>query len=281
MPLASRPIARLTASAQFASAQCQPIAEFFARQIERRFGQALSGLVGQLERRGTHRIDARRLVFAKEADSRHIIRFFPGKAHLSFDLTSDLTSEAGMIFNSRRGVPRADLLAPSRSRISAALLVAALLLPLFASLAPAARADEPYARSKEYDLSSVRTHLWFDLDQRKIRGEASENISALRDDLTDDHARFGRPHHQQRYCRRQDREFLDRSRQAHYFARSSRQNGRQARVVHQIRREARRKAFISSCPTPITRASRRKSGRRAKRKIRAITSRCTTIRMTG
>ena len=89
-----------------------------------------------------------------------------------------------MIFNSRRGVPRADLLAPSRSRISAALLVAALLLPLFASLAPAARADEPYARSKEYDLSSVRTHLWFDLDQRKIRGEVSENISALRDDLT-------------------------------------------------------------------------------------------------
>lgn len=89
-----------------------------------------------------------------------------------------------MIFKSRRAAPRADLRSLSRNGVTAALLVAALLLPLFASLAPTACADEPYARSKEYDLSSVRTHLWFDLDQRKIRGEVSENISALRDDLT-------------------------------------------------------------------------------------------------
>ena len=47
------------------------------------------------------------------------------------------------------------------------------------------RADEPYARSKDYDLQSLRIHLWFDLDQRKIRGEVSEAVSALRDDVAD------------------------------------------------------------------------------------------------
>lgn len=38
-----------------------------------------------------------------------------------------------------------------------------------------------YARSRDYDLQNIRTHLWFDLDNRKIRGEAAETVSALRD----------------------------------------------------------------------------------------------------
>ena len=54
----------------------------------------------------------------------------------------------------------------------------ALLIP------GAARPDEPYARSRDYDLQNIRTHLWFDLDNRKIRGEATETVSALRDDLS-------------------------------------------------------------------------------------------------
>ena len=45
------------------------------------------------------------------------------------------------------------------------------------------RADEPYAPSKDYDLQDVRTHLWFDLDQRKIRGEVDERVAADRDDV--------------------------------------------------------------------------------------------------
>ena len=54
-----------------------------------------------------------------------------------------------------------------------------------ALLIPAAvRSDEPYARSRDYDLQNIRTHLWFDLDNRKIRGEATETISALRDDVS-------------------------------------------------------------------------------------------------
>src|SRR5271156_3638068 len=98
-----------------------------------------------------------------------------------------------MIFTSRRPgantMPRAALRAASSSalrvapfvifrlaisrmaaaRLPMVALLLATLLPLFAP--PAARADEPYARTKDYDLASIRTHLWFDLGQRKIRGE--------------------------------------------------------------------------------------------------------------
>jgi aminopeptidase N len=60
-----------------------------------------------------------------------------------------------------------------------------LLLSVFLLLPPRGRADEPYARSRDYDLQNVRTHLWFAIDQRRIRGEVSESISALRDDVSE------------------------------------------------------------------------------------------------
>ena len=44
-----------------------------------------------------------------------------------------------------------------------------------------AHADEPYARSKDYDLQNVKTHLWFEVEQKKVRGEVTESISMLRD----------------------------------------------------------------------------------------------------
>jgi|HubBroStandDraft_1064217.scaffolds.fasta_scaffold00307_11 aminopeptidase N len=67
-------------------------------------------------------------------------------------------------------------------------LVPAACCALFLSLAlliPArGRADEPYARSRDYDLQNVKTHLWFDTDQRKVRGEVTHTIAMLRDDVT-------------------------------------------------------------------------------------------------
>jgi len=67
-------------------------------------------------------------------------------------------------------------------------LVPAFCCALFLSLAlliPArGRADEPYARSRDYDLQNVKTHLWFDTDQRKVRGEVTHTIAMLRDDVT-------------------------------------------------------------------------------------------------
>jgi len=69
-----------------------------------------------------------------------------------------------------------------RLRLFHALLIAGIFLSL---TMVSALADEPYARSKDYDLRDIRAHLWFDLDQRGIRGEVTEEIAALRDDVAD------------------------------------------------------------------------------------------------
>jgi aminopeptidase N len=51
-------------------------------------------------------------------------------------------------------------------------------------LGAALRADEPYARSRDYDLQNARIHLRFDLDQRKVLGEVTHTLAPLRDGLT-------------------------------------------------------------------------------------------------
>jgi aminopeptidase N len=45
------------------------------------------------------------------------------------------------------------------------------------------RADEPYARSKDYDLQHSKIVLRFDLDQKKVIGDVTHTVSLLRDDL--------------------------------------------------------------------------------------------------
>ncbi len=69
----------------------------------------------------------------------------------------------------------------SLSAIFACALVlgAAFLFPLLG------RADEPYARSRDYDLRNVKTHLWFDTDQRKVRGEVTHSLSMFHDGTTE------------------------------------------------------------------------------------------------
>ena len=62
------------------------------------------------------------------------------------------------------------------SVILAAAMVAAILL-----LGAVARADRPYAPSRDYDLQNVRVSLHFDLDQRKVIGEVTHTLSILRD----------------------------------------------------------------------------------------------------
>src|SRR5271154_1672525 len=61
----------------------------------------------------------------------------------------------------------------------ALVLSAAFIFPLLG------RADEPYARSRDYDLRNVKTHLWFDTDQRKVRGEVTHSISMFRDNTSE------------------------------------------------------------------------------------------------
>jgi len=46
------------------------------------------------------------------------------------------------------------------------------------------RADEAYARSRDYDLQHSRIVLWFDLEQKKVLGEVTHSLSILRDDTS-------------------------------------------------------------------------------------------------
>src|ERR1700694_1321716 len=68
-----------------------------------------------------------------------------------------------------------------RSR-PAFLPLAALLAVFFATLQ--LRADEPYARSRDYDLQHSRIALRFDLDQKKVLGDVTHSLSILRDGIS-------------------------------------------------------------------------------------------------
>jgi aminopeptidase N len=65
-----------------------------------------------------------------------------------------------------------------RVSLAAAVLGAAVLL------GAVARADRPYAPSRDYHLQNVRVSLHFDLDQRKVIGEVMHTLSTLRDGVT-------------------------------------------------------------------------------------------------
>src|SRR5260370_16845496 len=45
--------------------------------------------------------------------------------------------------------------------------------------APSVRADEPYARSRDYDLQHSKIALRFDLDQKKVLGEVTHSVLIL------------------------------------------------------------------------------------------------------
>src|SRR5258708_29100537 len=65
-----------------------------------------------------------------------------------------------------------------RSRPACFLLAA--LLAIFIA-APQLRADEPYARSRDYDLQHSKISLRFDLEQKKVLGEVTHSLCILRD----------------------------------------------------------------------------------------------------
>jgi aminopeptidase N len=69
-----------------------------------------------------------------------------------------------------------------RFRLVPAPAVAALGVALL--LGMVARADRPYAPSRDYHLENVRVALHFDVDQRKVIGDVTHTLSVLRDGLT-------------------------------------------------------------------------------------------------
>jgi aminopeptidase N len=56
----------------------------------------------------------------------------------------------------------------------------AALLAMFIT-APQVHADEPYARSREYDLQHSKISLRFDLEQKKVLGDVTHSLIILRD----------------------------------------------------------------------------------------------------
>ncbi|MGC2720499.1 MAG: M1 family metallopeptidase, partial [Candidatus Acidiferrales bacterium] len=71
-----------------------------------------------------------------------------------------------------------------RAAIGAVLSVAAAISVIL--LVPAkGRADEPYARSRDYDLQHVKTHLWFDFDHKAFHGEVTHSVAMLRDNVSE------------------------------------------------------------------------------------------------
>jgi aminopeptidase N len=64
-------------------------------------------------------------------------------------------------------------------RRMAYVAIAGLLAVLFITLH--LRADEPYARSRDYDLQHSRIALRFDLDQKKVIGDVTHTLTILRD----------------------------------------------------------------------------------------------------
>jgi aminopeptidase N len=68
----------------------------------------------------------------------------------------------------------------NRNRNGSALLLFAALLAIFIAAAQL-HADEPYARSRDYDLQHSRIALRFDLDQKKVLGDVTHSLSILRD----------------------------------------------------------------------------------------------------
>ena len=68
-------------------------------------------------------------------------------------------------------------------RAGAPAACAVLLLAAFAALVPVSLADQPFAPSRDYDLTHARIELRFDLEQRKVLGQVTHTLSALRDGL--------------------------------------------------------------------------------------------------
>jgi len=72
--------------------------------------------------------------------------------------------------------------ARSQTRRQGSFAIASVLFILFA--VPHLRADEPYARSRDYDLQHSRIALRFDLDHKKVIGDVTHSLTILHDSTT-------------------------------------------------------------------------------------------------
>ena len=77
--------------------------------------------------------------------------------------------------------------APRYSRSNCALQIRGRWLSLIFAVilvAVPARADEPYARSRDYDLQHSKIALKFDVEQKKVLGDVTHTVTVLKDDTS-------------------------------------------------------------------------------------------------
>src|SRR5579862_5009449 len=69
------------------------------------------------------------------------------------------------------------------NRRASIAVMSIFVLSLGAALALRLRADEPFARNRDYDLQNARIELRFDLDERQVIGQVTHTLSTLKDGL--------------------------------------------------------------------------------------------------
>jgi aminopeptidase N len=67
-----------------------------------------------------------------------------------------------------------------KEKLGVSAAVAALVTSLL-GVAPLSQADEPYARSKDYDLQHSKIALKFDVEQKKVIGDVTHTLTTLKD----------------------------------------------------------------------------------------------------
>jgi len=76
-------------------------------------------------------------------------------------------------------------LCQAKSRAATRWTAALALCVVILAGASALRADDPFPRTRDYDLQNVRVHLRFDVDNRKVMGEVTHTISILRPNVSE------------------------------------------------------------------------------------------------
>jgi aminopeptidase N len=71
-----------------------------------------------------------------------------------------------------------------RARFKFRAIAAATVFALALLFSFPLRADEPYARTRDYDLQHSKIVLKFDIDQRKVIGDVTHSVSILRENTT-------------------------------------------------------------------------------------------------
>src|ERR1700676_2294239 len=69
----------------------------------------------------------------------------------------------------------------NRLRITHAIILILTAAGLLVTATARLKADEPYARNRDYDLQHSRIALRFDVEQKKVIGDVTHSLSILRD----------------------------------------------------------------------------------------------------